>query len=92
MERAVEAVKNAEDVRLLINGFFAYPASNMQYSSAMDLVTAMGIWEISQTTRVRDGVKVKEFRVCLQLRCMGTPPCYFLFLQREIIFVIFCLP
>lgn len=58
----VSAVKNAEDIRITSGGNYAFPADNLEYDSTETTVGAMGIWHVSQMSRMAGGTEIRSFQ------------------------------
>ena len=56
-------MKNAEDIRIIVDEGYSFPADNLEYNPAETLVAAMAIWHVSQQIVTLDGVKVAKFQV-----------------------------
>ena len=60
----VSATKNAEDIRIISNGGYSFPADNIEYDTSESSVGAMGIWHVSRKTVTKGGIRTIAFQVC----------------------------
>ena len=59
----IAAVKDGEDIRIVSDGSYSFPADNLEYDTAESMVGAMAIWSVSMKTKTVGRTKINSFQV-----------------------------